>query len=269
VREQLDRSQGVEALSRSRRRAEKHLETIRAALGELDFAYGVNHHKERCRQLIRSNGFTTVCEIGGGRSPLFSRDEALAMGLDYTILDISATELGAAPDHVKKVQADIGALDLQTSGRYDFMFSRMLAEHVRDATAMHRNVLHMLRPGGVAFHYFPTLYTPAFVANRLLPEGASRRLLFFIFPWRRHEHLAKFPAHYAKCFGPTRRMQRYFERLGYLLEEYRPFYGTDYLLKFPVLGFVDSLFTRMVARRRSALFTSYVWLVLRKPAIEQ
>src|SRR5437879_10998204 len=120
----------------------------RAGLDELDFAYGVNHHKDPCRQLIAANGFTTVCEIGGGRSPLFSRDEALAMGLDYTILDISDSELRAAPDHVKKIQADIGARDLQRCGPYDFMFSRMLAEHVRDATAMHRNVLHMLRPGG-------------------------------------------------------------------------------------------------------------------------
>src|SRR6266436_1458327 len=223
------------------------MERRRAGLGELDFAYGVVHHKDHCRQLIASNGFTTVCEIGGGRSPLFGRDEALAMGLDYTILDISDTELRAAPDHVKKIQA----------------------EHVRDATAMHRNVLHMLRPGGLAFHYFPTLYTPAFVANRLLPEDAARRVLFFIFPWRRHDHLAKFPARYAKCFGPTRRMKRYFERLGYRVEEYRPFYGTDYLVKMPLLGFIDSLFTRLVARRRMALFSSYVWLVLRKPAIEE
>src|SRR5438132_629630 len=243
------------------------MERRRAGLGELDFAYGVVHHKDHCRQLIASNGFTTVCEIGGGRSPLFGRDEALAMGLDYTILDISDSELRAAPDHVKKIRADIGARDLQRGGPYDFMFSRMLAEHVRDATAMHRNVLQMLRPGGLAFHYFPTLWTPAFVVNRLLPEGAARRLLFFIFPWRRHQHLAKFPARYAKCFGPTRRMKRYFERLGYRIEEYRPFYGTGCLVKVPVLGFIDSLFTRLVARRRSPRFTSYVWLVLRKPAI--
>ena len=37
--------------------------------------------------------------------------------------------------------------------------------------------------------------------------------------------------------------------------------------KIPVLGFIDSMFTRFAARRRSPRFTSYVWLVLRKPAI--
>src|SRR5438445_13718226 len=110
------------------------MERRRADLGELDFAYGVVHHKDHCRQLIASNGFTTVCEIGGGRSPLFGRDEALAMGLDYTILDISDTELRAAPDHVKKIQSDIVARDRDNAVRYDIMFSRMLAEHVCDAT---------------------------------------------------------------------------------------------------------------------------------------
>src|SRR5260370_42643727 len=133
---------------------EDHMETRRSGLDELDFAYGKRQHKEHCRQLIAANRFTTICEIGGGRAPLFSRDEAIAMELDYTILDISAEELRAAPDHVKKIEADIGALDVKDfPGHYDFMFSRMLAEHVSDGTAMHRNVLQLLRPGGMAFHY--------------------------------------------------------------------------------------------------------------------
>src|SRR5260370_23585469 len=179
------------------------METRRSGLDELDFAYGVGKHKEHCRQLIVANRFTTVREIGGGRSPLFSRDQAIALGLDYTILDISDTELQAAPDHVKKIVADIGALDVKDfPARYDFMFSRMLAEHVSDGTAMHKNVLHLLRPGGMVFHFFPTLFTPAFVANWLLPERAARRVLFFLFPWRRKDSTAKFPARYSKGFWP-------------------------------------------------------------------
>jgi len=236
-------------------------------LDPLDFRYGVANHKEHCRSLIQSNGFTAVCEVGGGRSPLFSAEEAQTLGLEYTVLDISEDELQAAPDHVRKVHADICALDAAAfPQRYDFMFSRMLAEHASDGTAMHRNILGLLRPGGMAFHFFPTLFTPVFVLNRLLPERAARRVLFAVFPWRRKEHVAKFPARYSKCFGPTPGMQRYFQRLGYQVHEYRPFYGTDYLGGLPVLGFLDATFTRLVTRRRSPLFTSYVWLVLRKPA---
>jgi hypothetical protein len=244
------------------------MELRRSGLDELDFTYGVGKLKEHCRQLITANGFTAVCEIGGGRSPLFSRDEASALGLDYTILDISDAELRAAPDHVKKIVADIAGLDAKDfPARYDFMFSRMLAEHVSDGTAMHKNVLQLLKPGGMAFHFFPTLFTPAFVANWLLPERAARRVLFILFPWRRKAYTAKFPARYSKCFGPTRWMRRYFERLGYQVDEYRPFYGTDYLVEVPVLRALDALFTRVVAARRSPLFSSYVWLALRKPTI--
>ncbi len=245
-----------------------HVKSNGTDLDPLNFGYGVANHKDHCRSLIRSHGFTTVCEIGGGRSPLFSAEEAQALRLEYTVLDISEHELQSAPDHVRKVQADICAPDVaDLPQRYDFMFSRMLAEHASDGTAMHRNILHLLRPGGLAFHFFPTLFTPVFVVNRLLPERAARRVLFTVFPWRRKEHVAKFPARYSKCFGPTPGMKRYFERLGYQVEEYRPFYGTDYLWGVPVLGFLDAAFTRIVTRRRSPLFSSYVWLVLRKPAI--
>lgn len=238
-----------------------------AGLDPLGFGYAVAYHKERCRQLMAANGFRTVCEIGGGRAPLFSAEEARLLGLDYTVLDISERELQAAPSHVRKIQADICAPTLQTlADRYDFMFSRMLAEHASDGTALHRNVFHLLRPGGMAFHFFPTLWTPAFVVNKLLPEGAARWLLLRLFPWRGRERLAKFPATYSRCFGPTTRMYRYFARLGYQVDEYRPFYGTDYLRGVPVFGWVDSVFTGFVATRRSPRFTSYVWLVLRKPA---
>src|SRR5438034_632685 len=73
------------------------METRVMGLDELDFAYGVAHHKEHCRRLITDNGFTTICEIGGGRAPLVSHEEASTMGLDYTVLDISDKELRADP----------------------------------------------------------------------------------------------------------------------------------------------------------------------------
>jgi hypothetical protein len=231
----------------------------------LDSAYADAHFKERCRQLITVGGARTVCEIGGGRSPLFSLDEVRALGLDYSVLDISPHELRRAPDGYTKVVGDIGALDASSiADRYDFMFSRMVAEHVRDGAAMHRNVFSLLRPNGAAFHLFPTLFAPAFVLNRLLPEGAGQRLVVALWPNRASE-IPKFPVRYSKCFGPTRRMQRFFEGLGYGIEEYRPFYGTTYAHAVPVLGRLEAWFNRTMARRRSTRFTSYAWLVLRKP----
>ena len=231
----------------------------------LDSAYADVHFKDRCCQLIAAGGARTVCEIGGGRSPLLSLDEVRALKLDYTILDISAHELRRAPDGYTKVVGDIGALDAGSiADRYDFMFSRMVAEHVRDGVAMHRNVFSLLRPDGAAFHLFPTLFAPAFVLNRLLPEQAARRLVVALWPNRASE-IPKFPVRYSKCFGPTRRMHHFFEGLGYGIEEYRPFYGTTYAHAVPVLGGLEAWFNTTMARRRSTRFTSYAWLVLRKP----
>src|SRR2546425_11035221 len=63
----------------------------------LDSAYADAHFKERCRQLLTASRARTVCEIGGGRSPLFGLGEGRGLGVDYTVLDISAPELRRGP----------------------------------------------------------------------------------------------------------------------------------------------------------------------------
>ena len=228
-------------------------------------AYAFQHYKERARQLITTNAFSTVCEIGGGRSPLFTDKEIAELRLEYTILDISEDELAAAPSYCLKVRGDICVRDPGArSGQYDFMFSRLVAEHVSSASAMHRNIFQLLQPGGLAFHFFPTLFTPAFVVNRVLPEHVAQRLLLAFWPSRRTIH-QKFPARYSKCFGPTSPMKRFIRNLGYEVEEYRAFYGTGYLARIPVLRSVESFISVTAARRLGPWFSSYAWLLVRKP----
>ena len=232
--------------------------------GELGYYHAYLRLKERLVDLIRVNRYVSVCDIGGGRSPLFSLEDVRQLGLAYTILDVSQEELDQAPAGYRKIRSDICDAGLgHIPERFDLIFSRMVAEHVPDGVAMHRNVLTLLNPGGIAFHMFPTLFNPVFLANKLLPRKAAERVVYLVRPWARR--VPKFPAPYSKCYGPTRRMQRFFKDLGYEVEQYRPFYGTDYLEGLPILGTVDSIFTRFVARRRSPHFTSYVWVTLRKP----
>jgi hypothetical protein len=233
---------------------------------ERGFRYAFQYHKKRCRELLIANGCKAVCEIGGGRTPLFTDQEIAELGVEYTILDISESELAAASSQCRKVLIDICSHDPgDPPGRYDFMFSRLLAEHVSDASAMHRNVFYLLRPGGLAFHFFPTLFTPAFVINRVLPEQASRRVLGILSPNRPRE-IPKFPARYSKCFGPIPAMKRFVEQFGFEVEEYRPFYGTDYLARKPVLRTVESFLTETMAGHLGPWFTSYAWLVARRPS---
>ena len=102
------------------------------------------------------------------------------------------------------------------------MVSRMVAEHVPDGVTMHRNVFDLLHPGGVAFHFFPTLWYPVFVANRYLPESMSS----FLLTHGNDRHDPKFPAFYSGCVGPSPKARKRLEDIGYEVVEYRPFYGS-------------------------------------------
>jgi len=228
---------------------------------QLSTSYAHSHFKEHCREIIVANHYTAICELGGGRRPLFELDEIHELGVDYTILDVSQHELDLAPEGYKKVCADICSSEV--AGSYDFVFSRLLAEHVPDGDVMHQNVRKLLRDGGTAFHFFPTLYHPAFVLNWLAPEWITRRAIPVLTPFRHRE--SKFPAHYSQCYGPTRKMFSHFADLGYIVQKYRPFYGTNYLTRVPVMRLAEDKFSRRAARRRSPLFSSFAWLILRKP----
>jgi 2-polyprenyl-3-methyl-5-hydroxy-6-metoxy-1,4-benzoquinol methylase len=228
---------------------------------ELSYVHAFNRYKDECRRLVDEHGLHDLCEIGGGRSPLFDPEEIREMGITYTVLDISPEEIALAPAVCEPVCADICTPPQPGNvQRFDFMFSRFVAEHVTSGDAMHRNVRSMLRPGGIAFHLYPTLYSPAFVANRLLPKRLTAAIMarLFGYTW-------KFPARYSRCTGPTRRMRLFLETLGYEILEFRPFYGTWYFDRLPILRTMDDRFTSWAANRQSAYFTSYAYLIMRRP----
>ena len=87
-------------------------------------------------------------------------------------------------------------------------------------------------------------------------------------PGRDFGHLAgKFPAYYRWCRGPSRRHVRRFEALGYQVEQMTGYFGTGYLSRVPVLQKVyERLWIAPLLRRPVPLFTSYCWMVLRRPA---
>ena len=228
---------------------------------ELHYKTAFEEFRTECERLMVSCEARVVCEVGAGRSPLLEVEDVRRLGLDYTLVDISAAELSQAPAGFKTLCLDICSVQSeQIRERFDFLFSKMVAEHVRSGEAMHRNVYAMLKPGGVAFHFFPTLYHPAFVANYLLPEIVSRPIVRRFRP-----HHVKFHARYSKCFGPTRRMRDFLIGLGYDIVYHRAFYGTWYFKKVPLLRSLDGALSSWAARRRSPYLTSFAYLALRKP----
>jgi SAM-dependent methyltransferase len=221
------------------------------------------------RELALKEGAQNIAELGGGAKPILGDSEKWGFADHRIIVDISAEELAKA-----EADADVETrvLDLckpVKDGRevYDIVFSQMLCEHVPDGRAFHQTCFDLLRPGGLAVHYFPTLYTLPFVLNRLIPEGAARSLLRKIQPGRiDNPKYEKFPAYYDWTTGPTKRAIRRFESVGFQLEAWHGAYGHHYYHLVKPLDALEQAKSRWLMKHPVPALTSYAAITLRKPA---
>lgn len=214
------------------------------------------------RAIVESYPDAEILELGAGRWPSF-RPEQMPDNLShYTVNDISADELSFLPAGYRQASFDVAGDVSGFEERYDVLFSRFLAEHVRDGWAMHRNVLKLLRPGGIAFHLIPTLFALPFVINKLLPEALTSWLLASF--TQRSDAYAKFPAYYSACYGNTASMRRALREIGYSGVEIRSFYGHFYYEKIPLLREIEARFACLASRSGWSWCSSYAYLTLRK-----
>jgi hypothetical protein len=223
---------------------------------------------QKLQQIVAMPQIKRVCEVGGGANPMFSLEFAQEHGLDYTVLDISAEELEKAPSGYAKVLGDISSVDFQSDEKYDLVFSKFLAEHVRSGCHFHVNLYSILNDGGYSFHYFPTLYSLPFMANKLLPEWISEKVLLKVQPHRIKEGLyGKFPAYYSWCYGPTKSSIKRFEEIGFEVEEYVGFFGHGfYRNKKPLflLEYFEELKSRFLVNHPVPLLTQFAHVLLKK-----
>lgn len=217
-------------------------------------------------KIIRASRATSVCEVGGGANPTLSPELVASGGCRYLILDKSAEELSKAPAAHEKVCADILADGFDPADRFDLVFSKMLAEHVEDGAKFHKNVRRLLKPGGLAVHFFPTLYAPPFVVNRFLPERLTGWILQLIQSGRESAgRNGKFPAYYSWCRGPTARQIARLEGGGYEVQEYIGFFGhAGYYRKVPVVERLHKRLAHWLVRHPIPHLTSFAWVVLRR-----
>ena len=220
-------------------------------------------------ELIELNGARTVLEIGSGANPTLSPSYVSARRLSYTTNDVSEEELAKAEPSYETLCLDMATADGSRlpRDRFDFVFSRMVNEHVADGARYYRNIFEVLRPGGVSAHCFSTLYALPFVVNRLLPEAISSKVLDAVAPRDRHQH-DKFRAHYSWSRGPTRRMLARLGGVGFEIVEYRGFFGHRYYERVPsgLLARLETAKSTWLQRHPLPGLTSYAAVVLRKPA---
>jgi SAM-dependent methyltransferase len=222
---------------------------------------------ERLRSRLQGLGGGRVCELGGGARPALELDFLDRYGLECLVVDVSASELEKSPTGYETLVGDVSSSDFATGthdGSYDLVFSRVLAEHVRDARQFHLNARRLLAPGGLAMHFFPTLWWPPFLANRLLPESVAERLLLRLEPWRVSSGKSgKFPAFYRWCYGPTDAQVKRFSSAGFSVEHCVAYFGESSHAPGKALKKLNQLWTDSMLRHPHYHFTSYAAYTLR------
>ncbi|MBX9932017.1 MAG: class I SAM-dependent methyltransferase [Methylobacterium sp.] len=223
--------------------------------------------KPTLERLVNGLNARSVLEIGGGRHPFLGLEEAERNGFRLAVNDLDAEELKYAPSGYDRVVFDVARdidRDVIEMGAYDLVFSRMVFEHVRDARKAWSNVRDLLAPGGVGLAFVPTLYSPPFVLNRLMPEVLTSRLVSMLDRSRNAAEIPKFPAYYQACRASEESLRPFLMGLGFREVCVVPFFGTPYFPRIPVLAQVARAFDRLAEARDWRVFASYAYIVARK-----
>ncbi len=234
-------------------------------------SYGtVNDAEGQFRAEVRAlieGGAKRFCDVGGGAHPIVGLNQIQKSSLDYVVLDASQDELARAEGDYQRFQADILAPDTVPElarrwGEFDVVLSRWTAEHIRDGRRFHEQVFQMLRPGGTAVHFFPTLYALPFLLNRLLAPGLSSALLYRVFPGRS----VKFPAYYSWCRGPTERQIARLQSVGFEVDRYAGYFGHSLYSRVPPVHAAHKAVAARLAEHPLPSLTSFALVVLTRPA---
>jgi 2-polyprenyl-3-methyl-5-hydroxy-6-metoxy-1,4-benzoquinol methylase len=219
------------------------------------------------RTIIECNA-KSVCEVGGGANPLLSLESVTTINVSYVILDSDAKELAKAPTGYRARVQDITAQLCGEQSCYDLVVTKMVAEHVRDPQKFHGNIYKLLKPGGIAIHFFPTLYAPPYLLNAMIPDRLSSKILRLVQSGRESEgSKGKFPAYYRWCRGPTTRQFRRLESVGFKVLRYDGFFGhSGYYEKSPVLKKIHERLAGWLVLHPLPWLTSFAQVVLQKPA---
>jgi SAM-dependent methyltransferase len=246
-----------------------------ASLREAMASLGVEHseawawanYENVVRHLAEATGAKRLIEIGGGRDPLFGREQLAQLGAELTVNDISPAELAALPKGYRTACFDIaGELSAEevARGGSDLAFSRMVFEHVADGERAWANLFRLLAPGGIGLAFVPTLYAFPFVVNWLLPDDFAARVVKLIYKNRTDDEDPVFPARYSWTVASEKKIAPMLSAIGYREAMVVPFYGHGYYQPFPVLRDLHAKFTETARARDWRFFASYAYIAARK-----
>jgi SAM-dependent methyltransferase len=209
----------------------------------------------------------SILEIGSGRSPMLPVEMVKNADFTYTTNDIDEEELEKAHPAYKRLLLDLcdGDLSHLQPESYDLIFSHMVNEHVKDGRKYYSNIYNLLKPRGITWHAFSTLYALPFVANWIIHEKISDALLSYFAPRDRDKH-GKFAVHYSWSRGPLNSSIAAFESIGFDVVEYIGAFGHSYYKsRLPLLHKFEKAKASFLLCNPIPQLTSFASVLLRKP----
>ncbi len=209
--------------------------------------------------VIEQSKGKTVLEIGAGRQPLFSPEELVQYEINYVGNDISQVELDAMPLAVPKYVFDASKdVPADCLDRFDFIFSKMVQEHIEGTPRYYQNLAKMLKHGGVALNFHPVLYAFPFVINRLMPERLSDPLLYALRTDRTRMRNPKFPALYDHCVI-SRKVRDNLKGQDFSEVVQIPFYGHGYYKSLPMIRNIHRRITDFIRSKGVTVMASFCY----------
>lgn len=205
----------------------------------------------------------TVVDVGAGKGWHFPRYYKDWYGIKLIGLDIDGAEMTPNTALDVKIECDVADHIPMQDGSADLFMVHSGIEHFSNNQRFLENALRVLRPGGFLVAQFPSRYAPFVIANRLLPESISRRLLNNAMGER--ANLLGFRAFYDRTdYKAFRRMsaavgfEEVYHLPGYCSSSYCEFFLPLFALSYLYDALLFTLGIKQLA--------SYNFWVLRKPA---
>ena len=213
-------------------------------------------------KLLNDNEIKKVIEVGAGPNPSLSNEIVSMYNIDYYLNDYSDVELKKGYNEYKRFIGDFTIME--TIPQVDLIISKMVLEHISEPKKFHQKVYNQLSPGGIAVHFYATLYSLPAILNIILPEIISTKLV----NWgqgRDEINHGKFPAMYKWCKGPVNDFKKRFENLGFKVLNHRGYVGHGYLNNKKFLQPFERAYSLALLKLNSPLMCSNAILVLQKP----
>jgi len=205
-----------------------------------------------------------IVDIGAGRTTPYATS-LLSSSAEIIGVDVLREDLDANRALTQRVVCDVVSdgipIEAQDAG---LITSRMVLEHIRDLDGFAREVHSALAPGGWTIHMFAGRYSLFAILNRLLPESASRRILFTLRP--ESVDVGGFATFYDNTHAEA--AESVFRRAGMIDVETSVSYQTAQYFHFLFPVFVLArLWETTLHRLGFKNFGSYVLIVARRPEI--